>query len=31
MYIANKAISGLRKRSTIYKHCQTVDLNFKNE
>ena len=29
MYIANRAFSGLRKLSTIYKHRQIVDLAFK--
>ena len=31
MYIANRAFSGLRKFSAIYKHRQIVDLAFKYE
>jgi len=30
-YIANRALSALRKFSAIYKHRQNVDLAFKNE
>ena len=29
LYIANRAFSGLRKSSAIYKHRQIVDLAFK--
>lgn len=31
LYIANRAFSGLRKFSTIYKHRQIVELAFENE